>query len=357
MTTDEYISRTKELLPVHPGRYTNIIETTFHELTKADFFVKENLNINFRIISSASFFTEVVYTNPRISLIWDNYQFELIEKFILSGVAALNNQQKTADLIFKTNINAALSIRLTNISPELSYVFAKHYREQLNALNCDSIILIRNHQYDLLYVQLLFLGHELAHIITEHKKGKVLFEGYKESFKNLMDSLVRIYGKMMQYEGARSYSELYSLLMQDSNADYQKELICDIISYGLLHKTIESLNGIMTPTRKYEELYDDLFEMHKFVLMTLDTFRYIMEYWTRIGLKSGFTRKITGDNINLQSDNYKIWNTQFEARETFLFLYMRLNLFQERKIFIPSNKQITKSTKSFRFIFRWIFGF
>lgn len=337
MTTDQYISFTKTLLPIHPGRYNNLIEETFKG---CHFFEKMNLDIDFRIISSASLFSEVVFTEPRISLIWDNYQYELIEKFYLAGITALNNKEDIAISVFKANLYAVLSIRMTEISPELSYIFAKYYREELNKFDYKNIYLIHDNSFDFLYCQLLSLGHELSHIIFDKAPGgKQAYEILEEDFDRLMEGTIKARGDECPYNGSKTYSEIIQSIQKKENSNYKKEIICDAYSFALMNKQIVLTEKTVNQNRGLEELYDDIIETYRFVLLTLDSLLYVLEFWTRIGIKSKYNKMILQEHLNSPSHNYTIWNSQFDAREMLTFLYVRVKFFEEKGIFIEQKNK------------------
>lgn len=339
MTIDDYISRTKVLVPVHPGRFSDAIKLAFNKLVRSDFFIEEHIKVDFRIISSTSLFSEVVYTKPNITLLWDNYQFELIEKFFISSLSALNHNEWLANLVLKMNINAAISLRLSNISPELSYVFASHYRMQFQELNHDNIILVSDTLFDLLYSQLIFLGHEVSHIILGHESKKELFQILEDDFTYVMKGIMNVIGDNKPFDGSKTYSDLYKLLMKPENTEYRTELFCDIFAYDLVGNLVEGINKKISPNRKIEELYDDLFNTHKSEMMFLDSFLYILEFWTKVGMKSSMVRKIKKEHLSQPSPNFSVWDSRFYGREHLLFLYLQTKLFRQRDIVIPNNNQ------------------
>lgn len=345
MTGDEYIILTKQLINVIPGRYENIVRMTFNRLTEMECFRKNGIKIDLKMISSTSILSEVVDTKPALTVIWDNYQWEILEKFLLSALLYINNHKEEAIQTYKLNIYAALSVRLTYAAPELSYVFARRYRELKESLPYEHIALYSektSEATDMLYCQLLALGHEFSHILFERMDfGDSFYKFHEDDFFRIMDGGIKSEVLSDYSVNGISLEKLIQDIKKDINKDYRKELICDIVSYSLLGNLIEDLDNNLTPDRSVEELYDDIISMNDFTLRTLHTFSYMVEYWTRFGSYVSAKRTVKPEDLGIYIPNLSIWKSQYYAREYLVSLYMRVILLRDRRLNVSTENQKT----------------
>lgn len=343
MTSEEYIALTKKILPVRTGRYEDIIRMTFDEIISMDWFKKSNIDIQFKIISSTSMFSEVVNTKPALTFIWDNYQWEILEKFLTSALLYINNYKELAVEIYKMNIYSALSVRVTNIAPELSYIFAKKYRELKDAVKYDFICMYSSAPSDMLFCQLLSLGHEFSHILFEQMDyGAVLYNLYEEDFFCIMDGAIK--SKVISHFKVNGIDmeKLIHNIKSDINKEYRKELICDAFSYSLLGELLEKLDSKLNKERKREDLYDDIISMNDFMIRTMDSFSYFLEYWMRFGSLVSTKRYVEPKDLGIDIPNFTIWKNQYYARENLVSLYLRVVLLRDKNLNVVSaNKKNT----------------
>lgn len=350
MTADEYIELSKALFPTWKSRYIDGIKETFLFLTQVPYLKHPNAKkVDLKIISSNSFFSEVIYTTSNYTLIWDNFQWELIEKFLISSLIYINNKKDLAINIYKANIYYALSIHLTDISPELSYVFAEHCMDAIIEQNLDYYALVSKHMFDdLFYAQILSLGHELAHIIFDQPElGKKVYRMKEADFLSVM-SVAQRFNFFKSDSTIVTFDKLFNAIKSDSNRKYREELICDIFSYDLVSDFIidldrEICNKKEIEVRKIESLYDDILSIYDFVIKTLNTFTFLLEIWTRTASISTTRRCVKIEDFHANKPNLSIWKDQFLAREHLVSLYMRLVITRDQNIVVSDkNKKYFK---------------
>lgn len=340
MTGNEYIALTKRLIPVKPGRHEELVRAVFSHLVNTKYFIKANNSIDLNIISSTSIFCEVVHTSPNITIIWDNYQWDILEHFIMSSLLYLNNQKEKAKQVFKLNVYGILSMRLTYIAPELSYLFATQYCRIQNEMPFDFALMISSTYTDLMYCQLLALGHELSHILFENSShGKKIFNYKEKDFFNILHGAIRSgVAEKINVHGINA-KELIKSIGSDSNKEYRKELICDALSFELLHTLIMQIDQGFTPVRSQEELFDDVLCMNDFVIRMLDTLSYLIEFWTQFGSRVSSNQDIKPEYLQIKASNYTIWKKQYYARETLVSLYLRVLLLRDNHLAVTTQNK------------------
>lgn len=340
MTGEEYIALTKKLLPVISGRYEDIIRMTFELFNSMECFRKSNTKIDLKIISSTSIFSEVVDTKPSLTLIWDNYQWEILEKFLLSSLLYINKHKEIANKIYKMNIYAVLSIRVTYIAPELSYLFAKKYCGLKESLDSKYIFMYSSEYIDMLYCQLLALGHEFSHILFERMDfGSTLYNLYDEDFFCIMNGAIKSKVIVEHKINGIAMESLIHDIKLERNAEYRKELICDIFSYSLIEEIIEKLDCKLNKERCKGDLYDDIISMNDFIMRIMDSFSYMLEYWMRFGSFVSTKRLVKPEDLDLNIPNFLIWKNQYYARENLVSLYKRVTLLRDKGLEVPTENK------------------
>lgn len=351
MTGEEYISLTRKIIPVIKGRYEDIIRMIFEQLSSMECFKKSETRIDLKIISSTSIFSEVVHTKPEITVIWDNYQWEILEKFLLSSLLYLNKREEIAMKVYKMSIYAALSIRLTHIAPELSYIFSEIYRDLKKSMGYKYIGIYSTAYTDMLYCQMLALGHEFAHILFEHMDfGTELYNMYSDDFLCIMDGAInsRVAAGRIINEEKITIETLIREIKLKHNEEYRKELICDILSYYLIEKIIEEVDQKLNIERQINDLYDDVISMNDYIVCTMDSFSYILEYWVRFGSLVSTKRNVRPEDLHCDTFNFAIWKNQYYARETLVSLYKRVTLLRDKNLYVPTkNKKHTMLYNAF----------
>lgn len=351
MTGEEYISLTKKIIPVIQGRYEGIIRMTFEQLNSMECFKKSETRIDLKIISSTSIFSEVVDTKPEITVIWDNYQWEILEKFLCSSLLYLNKQEELAIKIYKMNIYAALSVRLTHIAPELSYIFSQIYLDLKKSISYKYIGIYSTAYSDMLYCQMLALGHEFAHILFERMDfGTELYNMYCNDFFCIMDGAIKskvAVGQIINEEKITIETLIHEIKLKH-NEEYRKELICDILSYYLIEKIIEAVDQKLNIERQINNLYDDVISMNNYIVCTMDSFCYILDYWVRLGSLVSTKRIVKPEDLHCNNSNFSIWKNQYYARENLVSLYKRVTLLRDKNLYVPTeNKKHTMLYNAF----------
>ncbi len=92
----------------------------------------------------------------------------------------------------------------------------------------------------------------------------------------------------------------------------------------------------MNEKRSREDLYDDILSMNDYIIHTMDSFSYILEYWTRFGSLVSEKRFVEPKDLQPSIPNYTIWKNQYYARESLVSLYKRVTLLRDKQLEVPS---------------------
>lgn len=339
MNVEEFISLTRELVSIHPGRYEEILVSLVDEVKRNGILKELEKDVNLKIISSTRAYSEVVDLDS-ITIIWDRYQWELVDKAFLSGILFINHHEDVAVRVFKSSMYGVLSGRLENLCPELSYVFTEKYRDYLQQLNYQNIALVSSTFSDLLYCQIIALGHEISHILFNYSSiGKILYNVIQDDFLSIMKGAKKTGALHDDNLGLSTAKELFNKIMDDSDNRYREELICDIFSYIIFMDFIIEFDKKKDESRRTEELYDDLFSTFDILLKVLNSYNYIFQFWTDISVRATVNRIILPDDISRNNPVIRGWRENYLARENLVSLYMRVKLFRDKKIYVKSENR------------------
>lgn len=343
MTIDEYIDLMKHILPVRKGRYNDTIQLVFAQLSSMGCFnSSEAKQVQLKIISSSSLFSELVNTSPQMTLFWDTYQWEIIEKMLVSSLLYVNEDKDTAMRVFKMNLYPVISIRLTHIAPELSYIFAKRYREIIASDEFDFFAVSSEYMFtDLLYTEILSLGHEFSHLIFDQFSwGHDIYTIYEKDFFIIMDGAIKSNVLSNPLDGHDlMLKDLVKEICKNHNSEYRKELICDIFSFSLISELIFGMDKCLSRGRSEGNLYDDVLALNDFVIRTLDSLTYVLDFWTRFGCICTTRRSVKIEDLQRDSSNLSIWKNQYYAREYLVSLYLRVTQLRDKKLYVPYDNE------------------
>lgn len=342
MTAEEYIALTKRIIPVWEYRYKDIMPQIFKSIKDIKVLGRQyTADMELKMISSTSIFSEVVSTVPGPTIIWDSYQWEIVEKFLVAGLAHKNGNEDAAMIILKENLYAALSVRLTTVAPELSYIFAKKYRSILDedpnryvGVVSDTIFM------DLLHCGIISLGHEMCHIIfSSNLQGKALYKLIKKDFFSIMSGVLKTELAFEERGENWTIKDLIFLIQQERNKEYLKEIICDSFAFQMLGDTLWTIEQRISNNRSKGEMLDDILALYDFVIRTLNTLNYNLEFWTRFGSLGTTHRYIKKEYLHSNIPNFSIWSEQYWAREELTSLYTRLVFLRDEDVAVEGHNE------------------
>lgn len=345
MTGEEYIELTKTLIPLKDSSYINSIKVVF-DLFTTHFYSHNRISqeLELKVIASTSFFCEFINTQPKLTLIWDRYQWSLAERLLVASLMYENVDETLAIDLLKLNLFLAFSFRLTNISPELSYIFAIHYKSILNNLPPTTYRVEFEHFYDdLLYCELLTLGHEFSHIIIEKdNKGKEKYKKYEKVFLSNINKMKKMIDSLDLCQNSKYYDILFNDIQSDYNKKFREELICDICSYDMMRFFIKDLEKIITEeriktVRNEGRLFSDILSLNRCILSSLESFTIILDFVTRIGNIGTTHRCLKIDDIHCYLPNLHNYSQQYKARDFLINEYIKMVYFRNRKIDITKD--------------------
>lgn len=305
---------------------------------------RANLDLEFRSIATASIYSEVVYTEPSITIIWDTYQWEMIEKFLISAYMYKNGKEDLAMSWYKMNIFAALSVKLTTISPELAYLFAEHYVELIqNSDYSFAAIVSDTFQMDYLYCELLTLGHELSHILFDkYKNGSLLYHQIENDFAAITHGILKSKTQIFSLKDVTNniykdiQEETIKGILEDRNFEYRKEIICDIMAHFLIDGYLISFEE-KTIRRNTQVLLDDVMALYSVIIRLLDGFSYLFDIFARISNIGREKHEFKPNDMQSVIPQSRVSEMQIYARETLGSVFIRTCALRDFDLFIENN--------------------
>lgn len=133
--------------------------------------------------------------------------------------------------------------------------------------------------------------------------------------------------------------DLIFLIQQERNKEYLKEIICDSFAFQMLGDTLWTIEQRISNNRSKGEMLDDILALYDFVIRTLNTLNYNLEFWTRFGSLGTTHRYIKKEYLHSNIPNFSIWSEQYWAREELTSLYTRLVFLRDEDVAVEGHNE------------------
>lgn len=318
MTINEYLQERLKL-PYRQDEFEDIINILFKSL-------KDKLgvpNMELKIISTSAIFSETVELDSKIYVLWDMYQWEIVEKFLLSALLIEKGEDNLSYRIFKENIYAAVSVKL-DFAPELSYVFARRYRELLDTEYEKIFILNGYNKLDLLYSKLITLSHEIVHI--SFKKDKSLLNMCQKDILWFCDILEKNMDSFfLKINDNKFILEIFNEL-RNSRDYYYEEIACDSLALMKCADLLIALDlKLSSNSRSANEMMEDILHLYNTIIKTLNSFNLWLKFWIGIAIQGNVKRSIEPRDLHRNGEMFHDADLKYRTREDISLIYHTLH--------------------------------